>query len=75
MLGIVGSASGAASAITYVGLRGNNNLDWICDYYDTFCFHIGFSVVSSLLASLVLIIIISLSVSRLTQRILKPRAN
>ncbi|KAK1380213.1 hypothetical protein POM88_026957 [Heracleum sosnowskyi] len=71
MLGIVGSASGAASAVTYIGLRGNYNLDWdaICDSYDTFCFHIGFSVISSLLASLVLIILISFSVSSLTNRL------
>ncbi|WOH12956.1 hypothetical protein DCAR_0832465 [Daucus carota subsp. sativus] len=73
MLGILGSASGAATAITYVGLRGTSNsvFEWysICDYYDTFCLHIGLSVISSLLASLVLIILISFSVSSLTQRI------
>lgn len=71
MLGIVGSASGAASAVTYIGLRGNYNLDWdaICDSYDTFCFHIGFSVISSLLASLVLIILISFSFSSVINRL------
>ncbi|GER50124.1 CASP-like protein 8 [Striga asiatica] len=73
LLGIVASATGAAGAVGYVGLKGNSNVQWrkICDLYDGFCKHIGASLAVSLFGSVVLTLLIIISVRALSKRIPK----
>ncbi|KAK6130448.1 hypothetical protein DH2020_035858 [Rehmannia glutinosa] len=72
-LGILASATGAAGAVAYIGLKGNSNVQWrkVCDIYDGFCKHIGSSVAVSLFGSIVLSLLIIISVRALAKRIPK----
>ncbi|KAK1387635.1 CASP-like protein 1 [Heracleum sosnowskyi] len=60
LLGIIASATGVAGEVAYLGLKGNSNVGWhkICNVYDSYCRHIGISVLSSLFTSIVLSILI-----------------
>ncbi|KAF6173757.1 hypothetical protein GIB67_042925 [Kingdonia uniflora] len=64
MLGIVASATGAAGAVGYIGLKGNSHAGWgkVCSVYDKFCRHIGSSIAISLFASILLVLLVMLSV-------------
>ncbi|GFP81908.1 CASP-like protein 1 [Phtheirospermum japonicum] len=70
-LGIMAAATGAAGAVAYIGLRGNNHVQWrkICDLYDNFCKHIGSSIAISLIGSVVLTLLVILSIRSLSKRI------
>lgn len=70
LLGIVASATGASAEVAYTGFRGNSNVGWnkICNVYDSFCHHIGLSVLSSLFASFVLTFLILLYVSTFSRK-------
>ncbi|CAA0807131.1 CASP-like protein 1D1 [Striga hermonthica] len=73
VLGLMASATGAAGAVAYIGLKGNSHVQWrkICDIYDGFCKHIGSSVAVSLFGSVVLTLLIIISVRALSKRIPK----
>ncbi|KAM7279512.1 hypothetical protein ACFE04_006646 [Oxalis oulophora] len=73
VLGIVASATGTAGAVGYIGLKGNEHVSWnkICNTYDKFCRHVGASVLISLLASIILVLLITLSVISLYKKIPK----
>lgn len=73
MLGIVGSATGAAGGVAYIGLKGNSHVGWgkVCNLYDKFCRHLGASVAVSLFASIVLVVLIILSIHSLSKKIPK----
>ncbi|XP_073049123.1 CASP-like protein 1 [Primulina eburnea] len=73
MLGIVASATGAAAAVAYIGLKGNSHAGWmkVCNIYDKFCRHIGASVAVSLFGSIVLVLLVLLSVYALSKKIPK----
>ncbi|RZC51892.1 hypothetical protein C5167_020315 [Papaver somniferum] len=63
VFGILASATGAAGGVAYIGLKGNSHIGWfkICNIYDKFCRHIAASLVLSLVALVILLIIITLS--------------
>ncbi|KAK3039008.1 hypothetical protein RJ639_027493 [Escallonia herrerae] len=73
LLGIVAAATGAAGAVGYLGLKGNKHVGWnkVCNVYDTFCQHIAGSLVVSLFASIVLVLLVLLSVYSLSKKIPK----
>ncbi|XWS08644.1 hypothetical protein CRYUN_Cryun40dG0019400 [Craigia yunnanensis] len=62
-VGIVASATGAAGAVAYNGLKGNSHVGWtkICGVYDKFCRHIGSSVSLSLFAAILLVLLSMMS--------------
>ncbi|KAK1387630.1 CASP-like protein 1 [Heracleum sosnowskyi] len=70
LLGILASATGAAGEVAYLGLKGNSNVGWhkICNVYDSYCRHVGFSVLTSIFASIVLSLLIFLYIVTLTRR-------
>ncbi|GAA0139594.1 dehydrogenase [Lithospermum erythrorhizon] len=72
-VGIVSSATGAAGAVAYTALKGNSHTNWtnICDTYDHFCQHIGISVMVSLFASILLVMLLLLNINTLFKKINK----
>ncbi|KAL1803801.1 hypothetical protein ACET3Z_032448 [Daucus carota] len=70
LLGILASATGAAGEVAYLGLKGNSNVGWnkICNVYDSYCRHIGFSVLTSILSSMVLSFLIILYIVTVSRR-------
>ncbi|KAE8731563.1 CASP-like protein 1D1 [Hibiscus syriacus] len=70
-VGIVASATGAAGAVAYIGLRGNNHVRWnkICNTFDTFCRNIGSAVALSLFAAILLVLLSMTSTSTLYRKI------
>lgn len=73
MLGILASATGTAGGVAYVGLKGNDHVQWnkVCNHFDKFCRHIGAALGVSLFASFLLIFLIWLNVSSLHKKIPK----
>ncbi|XP_073053835.1 CASP-like protein 1 [Primulina eburnea] len=73
LLGIVASATGAAGAVAYIGLKGNSHAGWmkVCNIYDKICRHFGASVALSLFGSIVLVLLVLLSVYALSKKIPK----
>lgn len=71
MLGLVGSATGASSAVAYIGLKGNNHTGWseICSVYGKFCRHIGAASAVALVASILLVLLSVLSTYSLYKRV------
>ncbi|KAJ4900123.1 CASP-like protein 1D1 [Raphanus sativus] len=71
MVGIVASATGASGGVAYIGLKGIKYVQWreICDFYDTFCRHVGGAVAVSLVASILLLLLSIISVLSLYKRI------
>lgn len=59
MLGILASATGTAGGVAYIALKGNKEIGWnkICNVYDKFCRYIASSLVLSLFASLLLLVL------------------
>ncbi|KAL1803811.1 hypothetical protein ACET3Z_032458 [Daucus carota] len=57
LLGILASATGASGEAAYLGLKGNSNVGWhkMCNVYDSYCRHIGFSVLTSIFSSMVIL--------------------
>jgi uncharacterized protein (TIGR01569 family) len=70
MAGIMASATGAAGAVAYLGLKGNSHTNWskICNNYGKFCRHIGSSTAVSLFASIILVVLVLLSAYSLSKR-------
>nr|XP_017225395.1 PREDICTED: CASP-like protein 1 [Daucus carota subsp. sativus] len=70
LLGILASATGASGEVAYLGLKGNSNVGWhkICNVYDSYCRHIGFSVLTSIFSSMVLSFLIILYVITVSRR-------
>ncbi|XP_077219231.1 CASP-like protein 1D1 [Tasmannia lanceolata] len=70
MAGILASATGAATSIAYVGLRGNSHVGWmkICNVYDKFCRHVGSSIGVSIFASIILVLLVMISAYSLYRR-------
>ncbi|XP_074374843.1 CASP-like protein 1 [Apium graveolens] len=70
LLGILASATGAAGEVAYLGLKGNSNVGWqkICNVYDSYCRHVGFSVLISIFASIVLSLLIILYIITISRR-------
>lgn len=73
LLGIVAAATGTAGGVAYIGLKGNSHVRWnkICNTYDTFCQHAAASILLSLFASILLVLLILLSVYSLSKKIPK----
>ncbi|EXC03135.1 hypothetical protein L484_008467 [Morus notabilis] len=73
ILGILASAVGTAGGVAYVGLKGNDDVQWkkVCNNFDKFCRHIGASLAVSLCASVLLIFLIWLNVNSLHKKIPK----
>lgn len=73
LLGILASATGAAGAVAYVGLKGNSHVGWqkVCHTYDVFCKHIASSLAFSLFGSVVLALLVLLSIYSLSKKIPK----
>ncbi|KAK3189801.1 hypothetical protein Dsin_029362 [Dipteronia sinensis] len=71
ILGLVASATGAAGGVGYIGLKGNNHVQWmkVCSTYDKFCRHIGSSTALALFAAVVLVLLSMLSTYSLHKRI------
>ncbi|XP_022723066.1 CASP-like protein 1D1 [Durio zibethinus] len=70
-VGIVASATGAAGAVAYIGLKGNSHVGWtkICGVYDKFCRHIGSSVALALFAAILLVLLSMMSAFTLYKKI------
>ncbi|KAL8239047.1 hypothetical protein R6Q59_015614 [Mikania micrantha] len=73
LLGIVSSAAGAGAAVAYIGLKGNSHSRWnkICNMFDSFCNHVGASIVMSLISTVTLLLLVWLSFYMLTKKIMK----
>ncbi|KAK4759214.1 hypothetical protein SAY87_022345 [Trapa incisa] len=73
ILGVMASATGAAGAVAYIGLKGNRHTSWakVCNVYDKFCQHLAGSIAVALFASIVLVFLIVLSVLSLHKKIPK----
>ncbi|KAM7488204.1 hypothetical protein LguiB_025688 [Lonicera macranthoides] len=73
LLGIVAAATGTAGGVAYIGLKGNSHVGWnkVCNTYDTFCQHVAASILISLFASFLLVLLILLSVYSLSKKIPK----
>ncbi|KAI4369585.1 hypothetical protein MLD38_018010 [Melastoma candidum] len=73
ILGILASATGAAGAVAYVGLKGNSHVGWtkVCNVYDKFCQYLASSVSLGLFASVLLVFLIILSTLSLHKKIPK----
>ncbi|KAK2646461.1 hypothetical protein Ddye_021656 [Dipteronia dyeriana] len=71
MLGLVASATGAAGGVAYIGLKGNNHVQWmkVCSMYDKFCRHVGSSTALALFAAVLLVLLSMLSTYSLYKRI------
>ncbi|KAK1591527.1 hypothetical protein Q3G72_009106 [Acer saccharum] len=71
MLGLVASATGAAAAVAYIGLKGNSHVQWgkVCSTYDKFCRHVASSTALALFAAVVLVFLSMLSTHSLYKRI------
>ncbi|XP_031485685.1 CASP-like protein 1D1 [Nymphaea colorata] len=70
MAGIVASATGASTAVAYVGLKGNSHVQWnkICNVFNGFCHHVGASSFLSLLASICFVLLIMTSAYSIYRR-------
>lgn len=73
LLGIVASATGAAAAVAYIGLKGNTHVGWgkVCNMYGKFCRYLGASIGVSLFATVMLLLLVLLSVYSLSKKIPK----
>ncbi|TXG71791.1 hypothetical protein EZV62_000370 [Acer yangbiense] len=71
ILGLVASATGAAGAVAYIGLKGNSHVQWVkvCSTYDKFCQHVASSTALALIAAVVLVLLSMLSTYSLYKRI------
>lgn len=74
VVGLLFSGSGAASAVGFVGERGNSHLRWnkVCDMFGRFCSMVRVSVATSLVGCLVYLVVIVLSIVNLHRRSVKP---
>ncbi|XP_010904772.1 CASP-like protein 1D1 [Elaeis guineensis] len=70
ILGVVASAMGAVASIAYIGFKGNSHVRWnkICNIYDKFCRYAGSSVIISLVASIILVLLVMISTYSLYRR-------
>ncbi|RDX64068.1 hypothetical protein CR513_57420 [Mucuna pruriens] len=76
ILGIIGSATGTAGGIAYLGLKGNHHvIGWnkICNVYGTFCRHVGASIAVGLFGSVVTVLLIWLSAYSIHSRVPKTK--
>ncbi|XP_051230918.1 CASP-like protein 1D1 [Lolium perenne] len=67
---VMASATGAAAAVAWVGLKGNEHTRWnkICNVYDKFCRHIGTATALGLVASILLVLLAGLNAYSLYRR-------
>ncbi|GJZ64152.1 CASP-like protein 1 [Tanacetum coccineum] len=58
--GIVASATGAAAAVGYIGIKGNSHSRWnkFCNIYRSFCHQMEVSVSMSLISTLALMLLV-----------------
>ncbi|GMJ02035.1 CASP-like protein 1D1 [Hibiscus trionum] len=70
-VGIVASATGAAAAVGYIGLKGNSHVGWtkICDIYGKFCRYTASSLALSLFAAILLVLLSMMSTFTLYKKI------
>ncbi|KAJ4751693.1 CASP-like protein [Rhynchospora pubera] len=70
MAAIMASAVGTAGGIGYLGLKGNSHTNWVkfCDIYGKFCRHVAASIILSLFASIILVLLVVLSAYSLYKR-------
>ncbi|KAG8099987.1 hypothetical protein GUJ93_ZPchr0013g36410 [Zizania palustris] len=68
--GVMASATGAAAAVAWLGLKGNSHTRWnkICNTYGDFCRHIGSSAALSLVSSVLLLLLAFLNAYTLYRR-------
>ncbi|CAA7406017.1 unnamed protein product [Spirodela intermedia] len=67
---VMGSATGALSAIGYLALRGNSHVGWsrVCNIFDKYCWHVGITIVLSLAATWILLALVLSSTYSLHRR-------
>ncbi|XP_042506455.1 CASP-like protein 1 [Macadamia integrifolia] len=63
MVGVVAAATGAAGCVGYLGINGNSKVRWtkICNMYSKNCRQIGSSIIISLAACILLVMLVVLS--------------
>ncbi|KAL5197372.1 hypothetical protein ABZP36_000884 [Zizania latifolia] len=68
--GVMASATGAAAAVAWLGLKGNSHTRWnkICNTYGDFCRHIGSSTALALVSSVLLLLLAFLNAYTLYRR-------
>ncbi|KAK4265687.1 hypothetical protein QN277_026704 [Acacia crassicarpa] len=73
ILGIIASATGAAGSVAYIGLKGDDHVNWnkVCNVFDKFCKHIAGSLAVALFGSVVTVLLIWLSAFSLHSRVPK----
>ncbi|KVH88533.1 Uncharacterized protein family UPF0497, trans-membrane plant [Cynara cardunculus var. scolymus] len=71
LFGIVASAVGATTGVSYIGLKGNSHSRWheICHEYDSYCRHLKGSIALSLMSSIELLLLVWLAVYVLSKKI------
>lgn len=73
IVGLLFSGNGAASAIGFVGERGNSHSKWnkVCDVFGRFCSMVSLSIAMSLVGCLVYLFVIALAIVNLHRRSVK----
>ncbi|KAI3952913.1 hypothetical protein MKX01_028605 [Papaver californicum] len=72
ILSLLFTANGAAAAVGVLGYRGNTHTQWkkVCHIFDSYCHHAAASIILSLVASLMFVLLLALAASRLHKRCL-----
>lgn len=70
MAAIMGSGAAAASSMGYIALKGNDRVQVkrICNVFDRFCIQMGTSLVLSLMATVLLLVLVFSSAFSLYRR-------
>ncbi|KAL7597553.1 hypothetical protein Lser_V15G22583 [Lactuca serriola] len=70
LLGIMASATGAATGVAYTGIKGNSHTGWnkMCTTYDSFCFRAAASILLSLISSITILLLVLLSTHMLYKK-------
>ncbi|CAI9284740.1 unnamed protein product [Lactuca saligna] len=70
LLGIMASATGAASGVSYTGIKGNSHTGWnkMCTTYDSFCFRAAASILLSLISSITILLLVLFSTHMLYKK-------
>ncbi|PON80266.1 Casparian strip membrane protein [Parasponia andersonii] len=73
ILGLVASATGTAGGVAYIGLKGNEHVQWqkVCSTFDKFCRHLAGSLAVSLFASVLLVLLVWFSVFSIHKKLPK----
>ncbi|KAI3890249.1 hypothetical protein MKX03_021253 [Papaver bracteatum] len=72
ILSLLFAANGAAAAVGVLGYHGNTHTQWkkVCNVFDSYCHHAAASIILSLVAALMFVLLLALAASRLHKRCL-----